>query len=304
NLGEPSSLFDFEEVMSIPNNNHGPPPAGPPPQNNNGPPPVVRPNGPAPRSMEELCQPSIHGRGRPIASIPIQAMDFGLHHHMIQQVQNTCKFHGLPSDDANRHTDKFLEKENRKKLDTFYNGLTLRYRDTINAAARGTFMQKTPEECYELIENMTAHHNHWDTSANQDETLRNISSTTTTESLEVFRQLEMINKNFLDMMRQIQAVKSVNTKCETCGGPHSYTEYPAIGGYTQEAAYVTMGNHNSRGNSYQPQANPRGDVKAITTRSGVAYDGPMIPPTPYPLPKEEGYKKGCSKELRHEREGF
>ncbi|GJW54991.1 hypothetical protein Tco_0099076 [Tanacetum coccineum] len=33
-------------------------------------------------------------------------------------------------------------------------------------------------------------------------------------------------------------------------------------------------------------ANPRGDVKAITTQSGVAYDGPTIPPTPSPLPKE------------------
>ncbi|GKC03467.1 reverse transcriptase domain-containing protein [Tanacetum coccineum] len=33
-------------------------------------------------------------------------------------------------------------------------------------------------------------------------------------------------------------------------------------------------------------ANPRGDVKAITTRSGVAYDGPTIPPTPSPPPKE------------------
>nr|GEV83107.1 putative reverse transcriptase domain-containing protein [Tanacetum cinerariifolium] len=32
-------------------------------------------------------------------------------------------------------------------------------------------------------------------------------------------------------------------------------------------------------------ANPRGDVKAITTQSGVAYDGPMIPPTPSPLLK-------------------
>ncbi|GJR35084.1 reverse transcriptase domain-containing protein [Tanacetum coccineum] len=29
-----------------------------------------------------------------------------------------------------------------------------------------------------------------------------------------------------------------------------------------------------------------GDLKAITTRSGVAYDGPTIPPTPSPLPKE------------------
>nr|GEX44765.1 reverse transcriptase domain-containing protein [Tanacetum cinerariifolium] len=243
----------------------------------------------------------------------------------------------------------------------------------------GTFMQKTPEECYELIENMTTHHNHWDTSATRDETSRNISSTTTTESPEVVRQLETINKNFLDMMRQIQSIKSVDTKCETCGGPHSYTECPAVGGYTQEAAYATTGNHNSEGNSYQPQgynqnrgnnfnqgnyqvpnnqvqvqpsnelsnymninetnmramqnqintmrtemkndfetsmakqqnelknmmtsflqmqtpsgsgslpsntvANPRGDLKAITTRSGVAYDGPTIPPTPSPLPK-------------------
>ncbi|GJS70387.1 reverse transcriptase domain-containing protein [Tanacetum coccineum] len=84
-ISEPSSLFDFEEVMSIPHNNMGPPPAGPPPPNNNGPPPVVRPNGQAPRSMEELCLPSIDGRGGLIAPIPIQAMDFGLRHHMIQQ---------------------------------------------------------------------------------------------------------------------------------------------------------------------------------------------------------------------------
>nr|GEY12262.1 reverse transcriptase domain-containing protein [Tanacetum cinerariifolium] len=46
------------------------------------------------------------------------------------------------------------------QIDTFYNGLTLSHRDTTNAAAGGTFMQKTPEECYKLIENMTAHHNH------------------------------------------------------------------------------------------------------------------------------------------------
>nr|GEV94120.1 reverse transcriptase domain-containing protein [Tanacetum cinerariifolium] len=50
------------------------------------------------------------------------------------------------------------------QINTFYNGLTLRHRDTINAAAGGTFMKRCPEECYDLIENMTAHHNDWDTS--------------------------------------------------------------------------------------------------------------------------------------------
>nr|GFC09222.1 hypothetical protein [Tanacetum cinerariifolium] len=45
------------------------------------------------------------------------------------------------------------------QIDTFYNGLTLRHRDTINVAAGGTFMKRRLEECYDLIENMTAHHN-------------------------------------------------------------------------------------------------------------------------------------------------
>nr|GEX04135.1 reverse transcriptase domain-containing protein [Tanacetum cinerariifolium] len=175
--------------------------------------------------MKELCQSSINGRGGPIAPIPIQATDFGLRRHMIQQVQNTCQFHGLPGDDANRRIDKFLEitqhmKQNSvsddalrlflfpyslsimlslvTQIDTFYNGLTLSHRDTINAAAGGTFMQKTPEECYELIENMTAHHNHWDTLAIRDETSRNISSTSTIESpKEVDREPKTITDQVL-----------------------------------------------------------------------------------------------------------
>ncbi|GKD84068.1 reverse transcriptase domain-containing protein [Tanacetum coccineum] len=139
------------------------------------------------------------------------------------------------------------------QIDMFYNGLTLSHRDTINAAVGGAFMQKTPEECYELIKNMTAHYNHWDTSSTRDETSRNIASTTSIESLEVVRQLELMNKNFVEMMRQIQSVKSVNPKCKTYGGPHSFTKCPATDGYTQEAAYATTGNYNSGGNSYQPQ---------------------------------------------------
>ncbi|GKE74601.1 hypothetical protein Tco_1536642 [Tanacetum coccineum] len=52
---------------------------------------------------------------------------------------------------------------------------------------------------------------------------------------------------------------------------------------------TNMQNQNPSGSGSLPSnkvANPRGDVKAITTRSDVAYDGPTIPPTPSPLPKE------------------
>nr|GEZ25181.1 hypothetical protein [Tanacetum cinerariifolium] len=52
------------------------------------------------------------------------------------------------------------------QIDTFYNELTLRHHDTINAAAGGTFMKRRPKEWYDLIENMTAYHNDWDTSMN------------------------------------------------------------------------------------------------------------------------------------------
>ncbi|GJW52179.1 hypothetical protein Tco_0093530 [Tanacetum coccineum] len=219
----------------------------------------------------------------------------------------------------------------------------------INAASERNFYAKDTDEMLRIDRTYQLTHKHWDTSATRDETSRNISSTTT-ESPEVVRQLEMMNKNFVEMMRQIQTVKSVDTKCETCGGPHSFTECPAVGGYTQEAVYATtvgpsneltsymksneatlramqtqmtnmktelrnefkstidartnkienqnnqimniltnMQNQTPRSQESLPSntiANPKGDVKAITTRSGVAYDGPSILPTPSPLPKE------------------
>ncbi|GKG45583.1 hypothetical protein Tco_0498029 [Tanacetum coccineum] len=52
---------------------------------------------------------------------------------------------------------------------------------------------------------------------------------------------------------------------------------------------TNMQNQNASGSGSLPSnivANPRGDVKAITTRSGVTYNGPTIPPTPSPPPKE------------------
>nr|GEX07126.1 reverse transcriptase domain-containing protein [Tanacetum cinerariifolium] len=70
--------------------------------------------------MEELCQPSLNGWGGPIASIAIQATNFGLKNDMIQQVQNSFQFHGLPGDDANKHLDKFLHVTQSIKV----NGVT------------------------------------------------------------------------------------------------------------------------------------------------------------------------------------
>nr|GEY24074.1 reverse transcriptase domain-containing protein [Tanacetum cinerariifolium] len=79
------------------------------------------------------------------------------------------------------------------QIDTFYNGLTLRHRDTINAAAGGTFMKRRLEES----------------------------------------EMAKINKNLMRVLQVNQQVKAFTLNCETCGGPHSFNDCPATIGHTQ-----------------------------------------------------------------------
>nr|GEW14931.1 hypothetical protein [Tanacetum cinerariifolium] len=46
-------------------------------------------------------------------------------------------------------------------------------------------------------------------------------------------------------------------------------------------------------------ANPRSDLKAITTQSGVSYDGPQIPPSPSFLPKVVENEPEATKDIVH-----
>ncbi|GJU14233.1 hypothetical protein Tco_1142199 [Tanacetum coccineum] len=53
-------------------------------------------------------------------------------------------------------------------------------------------------------------------------------------------------------------------------------------------SFLQMNTASSSGSGSLPSntvANPRGDLKAITTRSGISYDGPPIPPPLSSLPK-------------------
>ncbi|GJY26850.1 hypothetical protein Tco_0401576 [Tanacetum coccineum] len=55
-----------------------------------------------------------------------------------------------------------------------------------------------------------------------------------------------------------------------------------------QAVFFQMNTASSSGSGSLPSntvANPRGDLKAITTQSGISYDGPPIPPPFSPLPK-------------------
>nr|GEY74156.1 reverse transcriptase domain-containing protein [Tanacetum cinerariifolium] len=270
----------------------------------NGDPPV-----PDLQSMEELCHPSLNGRGGPIALISIQATNFGLKNDMIQQVQNSCQFYRLLGDDANKHLDKFLHVTHSIKV----NGVT-------DDALLGTFMKRRPEECYDLIKNMTAHHNDWDTSAQRSESSSSITSFSNPEIIALKAKMEEINKNFMKVLQINRQVKAVTPSCETYGGPHSYNDCPATIGQTQNVyavgAYqdhqgldkvktktikirtsriktgiketIMMNTASSLGSGTPPSntiTNPKEDLNGITTRSGNAYQGPTIPTASSSLPK-------------------
>nr|GEW07453.1 reverse transcriptase domain-containing protein [Tanacetum cinerariifolium] len=262
------------------------------------------------RTMEDLCQPTLNYQGGPIASIAIQAMNFGLKNDMIQQVQNSCQFHGLSGDDANKHLDKFLHVTQSIKVNEVTNDALLLYlfphslthhatiwfdrlprnsNTTFKQMAKmflrkyfppsmvtklkneitnfrqcpdeslfeawecGTFMKRHPEECYDIIENITAHHNDWDTFVQRSESSSSITSSSDPEIVALKAKMAKINKNLMKVFQINQQVKAVAHNCETYGGPHFYNDCPVIVGQTQNV--YAAGAKNQGGNSYQPQGN-------------------------------------------------
>nr|GEZ86333.1 reverse transcriptase domain-containing protein [Tanacetum cinerariifolium] len=85
-------------------------------------------------------------------------------------------------------------------------------------------------------------------------------------------------------------VKAVEEICVTCGGAHLYYQCLATGGNTfpefrdNIQGYVSAAavNYNQGSGSVPSNtvANPKGKLKAITTRSGLVTDGPTVPTAP------------------------
>ncbi|GKD25727.1 reverse transcriptase domain-containing protein [Tanacetum coccineum] len=127
------------------------------------------------------------------------------------------------------------------------------------------------------------------------------SSSTPGVSPDVAELKDMVRALLLDKKNQSHApatVKAVEESYVSYGGAHSNRNYPATDGnvyrdniqeYVSQAAAINynQGNTGYRSGSLLSNtvANPRSDLNAITTRSGVSYDGPQVPPPPSSLPK-------------------
>nr|GEU56075.1 reverse transcriptase domain-containing protein [Tanacetum cinerariifolium] len=142
------------------------------------------------------------------------------------------------------------------QIDTFYNGLTLRHRDTINVVAGETFMKRRPEECYDLIKNMTAYHNDWDAFAQRttvDQTQNVYAAGAYNQGVNSYQPQE--NRNLL-------SYRSDN--------------------YLRPPGFIHNQNQSSGTLPSNTITNPKEYLKGITTQSGIAYKGPIIPTTSSP----------------------
>nr|GEW03463.1 reverse transcriptase domain-containing protein [Tanacetum cinerariifolium] len=195
------------------------------------------------------------------------------------------------------------------QLDIFYNALNSKDQDSLNFAA-GAIIESKSKVRYSRNKPVVA----------------KVSMNTSTSSIspDVVKLKDMVKALLLDKKSKNQSpatVKEVEESCVTCGGAHSYRNYPATDGnvyrdniqeFVSQAFAV---NYNQGNTSYRPLiiastsssgtlpsntiAKPRSDLKEITTRSGVSYDGPQIPPSTSFLPKVVENKPEATKDTVH-----
>nr|GEU58587.1 reverse transcriptase domain-containing protein [Tanacetum cinerariifolium] len=188
------------------------------------------------------------------------------------------------------------------QIDTFYNALTQSDQDSLNVATGGNILNPTSRDALTIIENKS-----------KVCTLRNkpvVSKINTTTSsspssditalTDIVRELVLMNK-----ANQQASVKAIEETCVTCGGPHPYYECLATDSNTFNASAATgptiklrQSPSGSRSLPSNTVANLRSNVNAITTRSGVAYDGPTILPNSSSLSKEVERKTEATKDKK------
>nr|GEV31682.1 reverse transcriptase domain-containing protein [Tanacetum cinerariifolium] len=169
------------------------------------------------------------------------------------------------------------------QLDTFYNALNSKDQDSLNSAAGGNFLDKMPRECLAIIESKSRVRY-----SRNKPIVAKVSTKTSTSSIspDVAELKDMVKALLLDKKSQNQSlalVKAVKESCVTYGGAHSYRNCPATdGNFVNSNSASTSSSRTLPSNTI---ANLRSDSKAITTRSGVSYDVPQIPPSTSFLPK-------------------
>nr|GEX95469.1 reverse transcriptase domain-containing protein [Tanacetum cinerariifolium] len=269
------------------------------------------------QTMVELLQASTEGYEDAIVIPEIDANNFELKHGLINLVQNKQVF---------EH-----DKEDPHAHIRYFNKITSTMRvpnDSLNSAAGGNFLDKMPREFLKIIKSKSKVRK-----SRAKAVVAKVSTSFSTPAIssEVFELKDMVRALLLDKKNQSSAsasfstpapVKAVEPNYVTCGGAHSYQNFPATSGNVYrdniqdyiKANDAVLRNMQSQGQNVQSQCqglqtqianlmdmlskfvssntalssgsgklpsntitNLKEDLKGITTRSGVAYQGPTVP---------------------------
>ncbi|KAK5824435.1 hypothetical protein PVK06_019208 [Gossypium arboreum] len=137
-----------------------------------------------------------------------------------------CHHHGLPL---------WLQ------VQTFYNGMNPSTRQMINAATGRTINNKTPEDAYEFIEEMSLNNYQWQvmrTKPTRTAGVYNIDPVTMLSN-----QVKLLNKNIDSFLGSAQVHPVM--RCDSSGGG-VHTAYQSFNPTTKEEQVNYMGNNNIR----------------------------------------------------------
>nr|GEV35377.1 DNA-directed DNA polymerase [Tanacetum cinerariifolium] len=192
------------------------------------------------------------------------------------------------------------------QFDAFYNALNPADQDSLNAAAGGNLLEKSPQDALTIIKNKSKVRNSRSKPiASQVKACDIISSSEIAKLTHaVNQQTNVVTTAMTAMLKLLQAtpppapVKVVEETCVTYGGAHPYYQCLTADGNTipefkdNIQGYVSTAasnyNQGSRSLPSNTVANLKGELKAITTRSGLITDGPTVPTPPKSVTPEVG----------------
>nr|GEX31478.1 reverse transcriptase domain-containing protein [Tanacetum cinerariifolium] len=154
------------------------------------------------------------------------------------------------------------------QLDTFYNALNPNDQDALDSVAGGNFLDKIPQDGLAIIESKSkVRYSRSRVTNSRVSTNAPFPSSSPSHSFDI-QQIAASLENKLDI-RMNHFEKSLNDM------KASFTPTAPI--KAVEEVCVTCGASNSSSLPSNTIPNPRNKAKAITTRSGISYDGPPIP---------------------------
>nr|GFB34161.1 reverse transcriptase domain-containing protein [Tanacetum cinerariifolium] len=148
------------------------------------------------------------------------------------------------------------------QIDMFYNGLNEQDHDSLNAATGGNLLSKTTREALKRIENKSkvcysrSKPNVSRVNTNSKDSASKTDDRTDKLADQILNLVEIVNKQVITPA----TAKAVEKTCVICGGSFFQNQASTSGTLLSNTV-----------------PNPKGEMKAVTTRSGLAYEGPSIP---------------------------